>query len=317
MVASPLVKLAGFGASPEPARPRRGAARRSFKTPRAWSPVCRRRHGMNGERRLRVAAATVLLLVVDTRSLLAQARPTFLDLSGALGESDAVAIIQIEASEQVVDWSVMKGIEKEYETYGQRNVFRFVKFIKRAPFIDSSIESSQILWAGSAFHCASVWVHPGRYLAFLHEVEPGEWVIFNHFLGALEIERDEFERSQMIYQDDRGLPMTLDSVIRAVQKATALRGRVEVEAEIVGSFRGGYNRWVSSWSHQTLVFHVASRNPSPWLGPYLFARAFIPPGLAGREEYESWTERDGRLAITGDWIGGSLVVRAVRRLAPK
>ena len=202
--------------------------------------------------------------------------------------------------------------KKDYWTYGQKNAFRFVEFMKRAPFVEPASQTSQILWAEKDFICASESFRPGSYVVFLQSVEPNEWIPVNHYMGGLRIEKNVVTWP---YDEMMGSRRSLDSAKAAVLKAKVSVGQVRFRAGIVGSFWGLYNRWMPSRSHQVLVFHLMERAlPSPWPAEHLFARAVVPREIAGREEYESWVKTEGRLEATANWVDGSLVIKEARRI---
>src|SRR5215208_5027520 len=131
---------------------------------------------------MRRAALLGLTTAVTIASpMRAEGKAHFMDLPAAVAAADAVAVVQVETSEKVA------GRKKGYWTYGQRNTFRFLEFVKRAPFVEPAIKERQILWAEKDFICASESFRPGPYLLFLESVEPGEWIAVNHYMGVLPI----------------------------------------------------------------------------------------------------------------------------------
>jgi hypothetical protein len=253
-----------------------------------------------------LALTAIMTIAIPSRS---EGKARFMDLSEAVAAADAVAVVRIESSAKV------RGQKKGYWTYGQRNTFRFIELVKRAPFVVPPLDKQQILWAEKNFICASERARPGRYLLFLQSVEPGEWIPVNHYMGMLPIEQ---ESVRWPYADKFDAVLTLAQAKAAVTTAkTAARGGVRFTADIVGTFKGLYNGWIPSRSHQVLVFHVDGAPPSPWMGELLFARAMVPRDVADRKDYESWIETDGRLAVVGEWVDGSLVIREARKLNAK
>ena len=136
--------------------------------------------------RAALAMVSAFCLVVLPRSAIAKAH--FMGLDAAVAASDAVALVQIESSEKV-DERAEKPKKGDW-TYGQKNVFRLVEFIKRAPFVDPAPKTPQVLWAEKDFICASESFRPGSYLVFLESVEPNEWIPVNHDMGGLRVEKN-------------------------------------------------------------------------------------------------------------------------------
>ena len=258
---------------------------------------------------MRRAALLVLTTAVATaRSMPAEGKAHFMDLPAAVAAADAIAVVQVETSEKVA------GRKKGYWTYGQKNRFRFLEFVKRAPFVDSVVKEPQVLWAEKDFICASESFRPGQYLLFLESVEPGEWIAVNHHMGVLPIEQGMVAWPYAQRFDEK---RTVALAKAAVAQAKVERGTVRFTAEIVGSFHGLYNRWMPSRGHQVLVFHLNGKAPSPWPAEHSFARAVVPRDVADRETYEAWVKADGALAVKADWVDGSLVIREARRLTAK
>lgn len=256
-------------------------------------------------RRVLLALATVVTVAGRKR---VQAKAHFMDLPAAVAAADAVAIVQVETSEKV------PATKKGYWTYGQKNTFRFLEFVKRAPFVDPAFKGRQVLWAEKDFVCASESFRPGPYLWFLESVEAGEWIPVNHHRGVMGIEEGLLHWPYGEIFDEK---RTVARAKAAVANAKASAGSVRFTAEIVGSFDGPYNRWIPSRSHQVIVFNLLGKQPSPWPAERLFAHAMIPRDVADRETYATWVATDGRLSVLADWIDGSLVIREGRRLPPQ
>ena len=148
--------------------------------------------------------------------------------------------------------------------------------------------------------------------------------------GLLPLQREDFTR---IFEAMDGLPVTIRlidpplheflpdltelSVKLAIARAKAADSKVRFEAEIVGSLHGMYNRWLSSRSHQVLVFHLAGRAPLHWPASASFARAVIPRAVADQATYETWVKSDGKLDLAGEWVDGNLVIKSAQRLADR
>ena len=204
---------------------------------------------------MRRAALLALTIAASIASpMRVEAKAHFMDLPAAVADADAVAVVQVETSEKVT------GQKKGYWTYGQRNTFRFLELVKRAPFVEPVIKERQILWGEKDFVCESESFRPGLYLLFLESIERGEWVSTNHYRGVLPIEQNTVAWP---YAERRDAVRTVDQAKAAVARAKATHGSVRFTAEIFSSLNGVYNRWIASRSHQVLVFDLHGKAPSP------------------------------------------------------